>query len=60
MVFLSAFFRRETQLERINHSHMVLIPKKPGAVDVDAFRPIFLQNCCLKNPNEDSDHEASG
>jgi hypothetical protein len=27
---------------------MVLIPKKPGAVDVDAFRPICLQNCSLK------------
>jgi hypothetical protein len=27
---------------------MVLLPKKPGAVDVDAFRPICLQNCCLK------------
>jgi hypothetical protein len=27
---------------------MVLIPKKPGAVEVDAFRPICLQNCSLK------------
>jgi hypothetical protein len=27
---------------------MVLIPKKAAAVDVDAFRPICLQNCTLK------------
>ena len=27
---------------------MVLIPKKPAAVDVDSFRPICLQNCSLK------------
>lgn len=27
---------------------MVLIPKKPGAIDDDAFRPICLQNCTLK------------
>lgn len=39
MDFLHAFHRGEAQLERINRSHMVLLPKKPGAVDVDAFRP---------------------
>ena len=27
---------------------MVLLPKKPGAVTVDAFRPICLQNCSVK------------
>jgi hypothetical protein len=27
---------------------MILLPKKPGAVAVDAFRPICLQNCSLK------------
>jgi hypothetical protein len=48
MNFMTAFYRGEAQLERINRSHMVLIPKKPGAVDVDAFRPICLQNCSLK------------
>jgi hypothetical protein len=48
MNFMHAFHAGETQLERINRSHMVLIPKKPGAVAVDAFRPICLQNCSLK------------
>lgn len=48
MDFLAAFHHGDAQLERINRSHMVLIPKKPGAVDVDAFRPIYLQNCSLK------------
>lgn len=48
MEFLAAFHRGDMQLERINRSHMVLIPKKPGAVDVDAFRPICLQNCSMK------------
>jgi len=42
MDFVAAFHRGEAQLERINRSHMVLIPKKPGAVDMDAFRPICL------------------
>jgi hypothetical protein len=27
---------------------MVLLPKKPGCVSVDSFRPISLQNCSLK------------
>ena len=27
---------------------MVLLPKKPDACSVDAFRPICLQNCCVK------------
>jgi hypothetical protein len=48
MQFMEAFHRGEAELDRINFSHMVLIPKKPTAVDVDAFRPICLQNCCLK------------
>lgn len=48
MEFLAAFHHGEVQLECINRSHIVLIPKKPGAVDVDAFRPICLQNCSLK------------
>lgn len=48
MHFMEAFHRGDAQLERINRSHMVLIQKKPGAVDVDAFRPICMQNCTLK------------
>ena len=40
MDFLHAFHRGDAQLERINRSHVVLLPKKPGAIDVDAFRPI--------------------
>ena len=48
MDFLHAFYDGSAQLERVNRSFMVLIPKKPGAVAVDAFRPICLQNCSVK------------
>lgn len=48
MLFLRAFHDRSVQLARINRSYMVLLPKKPGAVTVDAFRPICLQNCSVK------------
>lgn len=48
MALMFAFYQREAQLERINRSHMVLIPKKPGAITVDEFWAICLQNCSLK------------
>lgn len=48
MESMAAFHRVDADLERINRSHMVLIPKKPAVVDVDAFRPICLQNCSLE------------
>lgn len=48
MNFMSAFHGGQINLDPINRSHMVLIPKKPAAVDVDSFRPICLQNCSLK------------
>lgn len=48
MAFMHSFHRGDAQLERINRSYMVLIPKTPGATKVDAFRPICLQNCSIK------------
>ncbi|XP_021317616.1 uncharacterized protein LOC110435860 [Sorghum bicolor] len=48
MQFMVAFHSRSVSLDFINRSHMVLIPKKVGAVEVDAFRPICLQNCTMK------------
>jgi mannosylglycoprotein endo-beta-mannosidase len=48
MNFVNAFHANAVQLERINRSFMALIPKKPGATAVDAFRPICLQNCTVK------------
>jgi hypothetical protein len=45
---LLQFQAGEVDLDRINRSYMVLIPKKAGAVAVDAFRPICLQNCSVK------------
>ena len=48
MRFLHSFHTGSVQLDRINRSYMVLLPKKPGAVSVDAFRPICLQNCSVK------------
>jgi hypothetical protein len=46
--FLNIFHQGEVDLDRINRSYMVLLPKKPGAVTIDAFRPICLQNCSVK------------
>jgi hypothetical protein len=46
--FLHSFHSNAVQLERINRSYMVLIPKTPGATSVDAFRPICLQNYTVK------------
>lgn len=48
MEFMAAFHQQSVQLERLNRLYMVLLPKKPGATSVDAFRPICLQNCSLK------------
>jgi len=48
MNFVNAFHANNVQLERINRSFMALIPKKPGATAVDAFRPICLQNYSVK------------
>ena len=48
MDVLASFHSGEVQLERINRSYMVLLPKKPGAVKVENFRPICLQNCSVK------------
>ena len=42
MQFLQGFFTGSADLKRINRSYMVLLPKKPGAISVDAFRPICL------------------
>jgi mannosylglycoprotein endo-beta-mannosidase len=48
MNLLHAFHSETVQLERLNRSYMVLIPKKPNATEVHAFRPICLQNCSIK------------
>ncbi|WVZ83332.1 LOW QUALITY PROTEIN: hypothetical protein U9M48_030493 [Paspalum notatum var. saurae] len=42
------FFNRQVDLDRINRSYLVLIPKNEGARTPDAFRPICLQNCNMK------------
>ena len=48
MQFLRGFYAGTIDLGRVNRSYMVLLPKKPGAFTVDAFRPICLQNCSVK------------
>ena len=48
MSFLEAFYNLDVELERVNRSYVVLIPKMPAAVTVGAFRPICLQNCDIK------------
>jgi hypothetical protein len=48
MYLLHHFHQGDVELTWINRSYMVLIPKKAGAVAVDAFRPICLQNTTVK------------
>ncbi|CAN6236003.1 unnamed protein product [Urochloa humidicola] len=48
MQFLASFQSGEVELERLNRSYMILIPKKPGATAPGDFRPICLQNCSVK------------
>ncbi|WVZ86073.1 hypothetical protein U9M48_032914 [Paspalum notatum var. saurae] len=43
-----SFFSRQAELERINRSYIVLLPKKETACTPEAFRPICLQNCPIK------------
>jgi mannosylglycoprotein endo-beta-mannosidase len=45
---LSSFHNLSSDLRPINKSHIILLPKKEGANKPDNFRPISLQNCCLK------------
>jgi hypothetical protein len=41
MSFIDAFHKEDVQLERVIRSYMVLLPKKPGATSVSAFRPTY-------------------
>jgi hypothetical protein len=45
---LNNFLSSHGDLRRINKSYIILIPKSAGATSPDRFRPISLQNCCLK------------
>jgi hypothetical protein len=45
---MADFHALDADLRRINQSFIVLLPKKPGASHPDHFRPVSLQNCCLK------------
>jgi hypothetical protein len=47
--FLLFFY--SVDLERVNRSYLMLLPKKHGATATatDAFRPICLQNCSVKS-----------
>ena len=45
--FLKDFQDDNVDMESVNRSYMVLLPKKPDANTVEAFRPICLQNCCV-------------
>jgi hypothetical protein len=42
------FYNNSADLQRINKSHIVLLPKKVGATRPDQFRPISLQSCPVK------------
>jgi hypothetical protein len=42
-----AFFSCSLDLERINRTHIVLLPKKDGVLALSSFRPVSLQNCSV-------------
>nr|XP_051207036.1 uncharacterized protein LOC127322116 [Lolium perenne] len=42
------FHSRAAELERINRSHVVLLPKAAGCLSPGSFRPVSLQNCSIK------------
>ena len=46
--FLHDFHSLKVDLRPINQSFIVLLPKKMGANRPDQYRPISLQNCCMK------------
>jgi hypothetical protein len=46
--FLTAFHQGGADLEPINRSYVVLLPKTADATSVGAFRPVCLQNCGVK------------
>ena len=48
MHLLHMFHGGQVELERINRSYMVLLPKKPAAASIGDYRPICLQNCSVK------------
>ncbi|KAJ1275668.1 hypothetical protein BS78_05G153400 [Paspalum vaginatum] len=48
MALLCAFHSGHLELERINRSYLVLLPKKPAALEMTDFRPICLQNSSVK------------
>lgn len=52
MTFHHSFHDNTADLERINRSYIVLLPKRPGANIADTFRPISLQNCSIKIPSK--------
>lgn len=48
MALAGAFFDGTAELERLNRSYVVLIPKSDAATKPGDYRPISLQNCSLK------------
>ncbi|CAN6218601.1 unnamed protein product [Urochloa humidicola] len=57
MDFLAAFQRGEAELERLNRSYMVLIPKKPRATAAADFRPICLTELQCQDCSEVANNE---
>jgi exonuclease III len=47
-VLLGAFHASNTDLRRLNKSYIVLLPKRLGATSPEQFRPVSLQNFCVK------------
>jgi hypothetical protein len=52
MHFMEAFHRGDAQLERINRSHMVLIPKKAGCSGCGCFQTNMPAKLHTQDPNQ--------
>jgi hypothetical protein len=46
--FFDSFHSHSTDIERLNRSYLVLLPKKDAARKPQDFRPIALQNTTIK------------
>lgn len=49
VALFEAFHSHSTDLECLNRSYLVLLPKKEAARKPQDFRPIALQNCTVKS-----------
>ena len=52
MGMLEEIRRGTTALDRLNKSHLFLLPKHAGAIGVGDYRPIALSNSIYQDPGK--------